>query len=296
MFLVLGNVAIDEIMQAPQLPAPGATVLVGPPVRDLGGKGANQAIVLRRATPDIRFVATIGDDPTAEWIVAALADEGLDPSHLIPVPGASDRSLVFVSPGGDNAIASTSHCSDALTPAHAEMAVGAARSGDVLLLQGGCTVEANRAAIAAARARGLRIVFNPSAMRPGFETLLDGVDLVVVNSGEATALVGDGAPAEQAGRIVARGAGDVVVTLGDRGSIAAGRDGIHLEHAIPASVIDTTGAGDTYLAVLTAARFAHRVPMPVAMQQAARAASITVSRSGTRTAFPSREELAALLG
>ena len=51
MFFVLGNVAVDETMAAPHLPAPGATVLVGPPERDLGGKGANQAIVLQRALP-----------------------------------------------------------------------------------------------------------------------------------------------------------------------------------------------------------------------------------------------------
>lgn len=295
MFLVLGNVAIDETMQAPHLPVPGATVLVGPPVRDLGGKGANQAIVLRRAVTDVRFVATVGDDAAAEWIVAALAEEGLDDSHLVRVPGASDRSLIFVGPNGDNAIASTSHCSDALTAAHAEAAVAAAQPGDVLLLQGGCTVETNRAAIAAAKARGLKIVFNPSAMRRGFETLLDGIDLVVVNAGEATALVGERAPAEQALRLASRTGGDAVVTLGVAGSIAAGRSGTHAADAARVRVVDTTGAGDTYLAVLVAALFTHAAPTPLAMQQAAAAAAITVGRAGTRAAFPTGTELAILL-
>ena len=295
MFLVLGNVAIDETMHAPQLPARGATVLVGPPARDLGGKGANQAIVLHRATSNVRFVATIGDDEAADWIAAQLAAEGLDTSHLIRVPGASDRSLIFVGPDGDNAIASTSHCSDALTPTHAEAAVRAAQPGDILLLQGGSTFETNRAAIAAARARGLRIVFNPSAMRAGFETLLGGLDLLVVNAGEAAQLVGEGAPAEQAERLVVRGIGDAVVTLGARGSVAAGRGGRHAVPAAPTAVTDTTGAGDTYLAVLAAALFARNTPMPMALAQASAAAALAVSRRGTRTAFPSRGELAALL-
>ena len=294
MFLVLGNVAIDETMRAPVLPTRGATVLVAAPVRDLGGKGANQAIVLHRATSDIRFVATVGDDEAAEWIAAELAAEGLDASHLIRVPGASDRSLIFVGPDGDNAIASTSHCSDALTLAHAEAAVNAAQPADVLLLPGGCTFETNRAAIAAAKARGLRVVFNPSAMRAGFETLLDGLDLVVVNAGEAAALVGEGAPAEQAQRLVARGIGDAVITLGARGSVAAGRGGQHAVPAALATVIDTTGAGDTYLAVLAAALFARNAPMPVAMARASAAAALTVGRHGTRTAFPTRDELAAI--
>ena len=295
MFLVLGNVAVDETMQAPVLPAAGATVLVGPPMRDLGGKGANQAIVLYRATSDVRFVATIGDDDAGQWIVAELSAEGFDTSHLIRIPGASDRSLIFVGPDGDNAIASTSHCSDALSPAHAQAAVNAAQPGDVLLLQGGCTFETNRAAIAAAKARGLRIVFNPSAMRAGFETLLDGLDLVVVNSGEAKVLVGEGAPVKQAQRLVERGVRDAVVTLGARGSVGAGHGGNRAVPPAPATVIDTTGAGDTYLAVLATALFARGTPMWMAMAQASFAAALAVSRRGTRAAFPTRDELAWIL-
>jgi ribokinase len=295
MFLVLGNAAIDETMAAPQLPAPGATVLVSPPMRDLGGKGANQAVVLHRTGVDVRLVATIGDDEAARWIAAALAAEGLDTSHLIELPGASDRSLVFVGPGGENAIASTSHCSDGLTPAHAEAAVHAAQPGDTLLLQGGCTLEANRAAIASGRARGLGIVFNPSALRPGFETLLDGVDLLVLNQGEATALAGEGAPSEQAVHLAGRGVGDVVITLGRHGSVSAGRSGSHSVPAVHADVRDTTGAGDTYLGVLATALFSHHAPMHLSMRQASTAAAISVSRPGTRAAFPTAAELAAVL-
>jgi len=296
MFLVLGNVAVDETMSTPTLPAPGATVLVGPPQRDLGGKGANQAIILQRAVRDVRFVATIGDDDAARWIIGTLAEEGLDITHLITIEGASDRSMIFVGPDGDNAIASTSHCSDALTPAHAEAAVNAALSGDVLLLQGGLTVESNRAAIAAAKARGLRIAFNPSAVRPGYDKLLAGLDLVVVNAGEATELVGEAEPLEQAQRFVAMGVGDAVVTLGLGGSVSAGRGGRHSVSAVSVTTRDTTGAGDTYLGVLAAALFARKAPMDRAMQQASAAAAITVSRPGTRDAFPTVAELAEILG
>jgi ribokinase len=295
MFLVIGNVAVDETMAAPTLPVAGATVLVGPPERDLGGKGANQAIVLHRAVRDVRFVATIGDDDAARWIIGTLAEEALNISHLVTIEGASDRSLIFVAPNGDNAIASTSHCSDALTPEHAQAAVRAAEPGGVLLLQGGCTVDTNRAAIAAAKARGLRVVFNPSAIRPGFESLLAGLDLVVVNAGEATALVGEGHPADQAQRLVAKGVGDAVVTLGAEGSISAGRGGRHTVPATPATARDATGAGDTYLAVLAAALFARNAPMPLAMQQASAAAALTVSRFGTRAAYPTAAELDAIL-
>lgn len=294
MFLVLGNVAIDDAMQAPAWPTPGATVLVGPPARDLGGKGANQALVLRRAGAPVRFVATIGDDDAATWIAQALVAEGLDPGALIRLSGPSDRSLIFVAPGGENAIASTSHCSDALTPVHAEAAIAAAASGDILVMQGGLTLETTRAAFAAARKKAIPVIFNPSAMREGYAGLLAGVDLLVLNAVEATQLAGDGAPSALAARLRASGPSMVVITLGGDGALGLGPGGEVILPAGPAIVCDSTGAGDCYLAVLAAALYGRDLPLPHAMALAARAAAITVSRPGTRAAFPTADELGAI--
>jgi ribokinase len=294
MFLVLGNAAIDESMPAPVWPTPGATVLVGRPARDLGGKGANQAIVLARTGAPARFVATVGDDDAGQWIRTELTAEGLDISGLVTLPGPSDRSLVFVSPTGENAIASTSHCSDALTPELAEAAIDAMSPGDILLTQGGLTAETTEAAFALARARGLTIVFNPSALRDGFDALTGQADLLVLNQLEAAQLVGETPPSDCARRLRARGTGTVVVTLGPNGALGLGEGNpVHVP-AAPATVVDTTGAGDTFLAVLAAALHHRRLPLEPAMHAATAAAAITVSRAGTRTAFPSREQLAAL--
>lgn len=296
MFLVLGNAAIDESMHAPHWPAPGATVLVGPPSRDLGGKGANQAIVLARTGAPTRFVATTGDDDAGRWIAGELAVEGLDIGGLITLPGPSDRSLIFVSPSGENAIASTSHCSDALTPAHAEASIARMSPGDLLLTQGGLTVETTAAAFAAARAKGMIIVFNPSALRDGFDRLTGQADLLVLNAHEAAQLAGDDDPAECAHRLRALGTSTTVITLGARGALALDPHGAITVPAVPANTVDTTGAGDTFLAVLAAGLHHRKFPLRDAMHAAAAAAAITVTRHGTRAAFPSRAELATILG
>jgi ribokinase len=295
MFLVLGNAAIDDSMSTPEWPTPGATVLVGPPSRDLGGKGANQAIILARTGASLRFVATVGDDDAGEWIRRELAAEGLDTNHIVTLPGPSDRSLIFVSPSGENAIASTSHCSDALTPEHAGAAIAQMSQGDVLLTQGGLTAETTAAAFATARAKGMSIVFNPSALRDGFDALAGQADLLVLNHHEATQLTGETSPRSAARSLRSRGTATVVVTLGSQGALALSPDG---EMQVPASavtVVDTTGAGDTFLAVLAAAVLHHHMALEPAMRAAAEAAAITVSRRGTRTAFPTRSELTAIL-
>lgn len=295
MFLVLGNVAIDDSMRTPDWPTAGATVLVGSPSRDLGGKGANQAIVLARTGAPTRFVATIGDDDAGNWIRRELATEVLDPSHLVTLPGPSDRSLIFVSPSGENAIASTSHCSDALTPEHAEAAIAQMSEGDVLLTQGGLTADTTAAAFAAARAKGMAIVFNPSALRPGFDRLTPKADLVVLNASEAAQLTGGTTPAGCAHLLRAHGTDTTVITLGAKGALALDRHSAITVPATAATVIDTTGAGDTFLAVLVAALYHCKLPLRDALHTATSAAAITVGRPGTRAAFPTRAELVAIL-
>ncbi len=155
-----------------------------------------------------------------------------------------------------------------LTPAHAEQAVAAAAAGDILMLQGGLTVATTEAACLAARQRGLRIVFNASAMRDGYAALVPLVDVLVVNAFEATEIAGQGTPAQLAARLREAGARIAIVTLGANGAIAAGPDGLATVPAAPATVRDTTGAGDTYLGVLAACLYGRNRPLPQAMQKA----------------------------
>src|ERR1700676_1931722 len=135
-FLVFGNVTMDEAMASPVWPTPGDTVVVGSPARDLGGKGANQALILKRAGAEVRFVSAIGRDETADWIAERLAAAGFGVEDLIRLALPTDRSLIFVSPDGENAIASIIGCSMAISEDQAVAALAPAQRGDVLALQG----------------------------------------------------------------------------------------------------------------------------------------------------------------
>jgi ribokinase len=292
MFVVLGNATVDEAMAAEVWPTPGHTVVVGAPVRDLGGKGANQGLVLMRTGAAVRFVAAVGRDPDGDRVAAALVREGLAASDLIRVDYATDRSLIFVGPGGENAIASTTDCARAVDAATAEAVVAGMRAGDGLVLQGNLTLETTRAALAAARKAGVRTIFNPSPIQGGFTELLPLVDLLVLNEGEA-AILGGGAD-DVLGTLHAAGAAGLVLTLGGRGAIGSdGREAIQVA-ARPVAVVDTTGAGDTFMGVLVAALYDRGLAMRPALEAARDAAAITVQRSGTLAAFPSAREIAAI--
>ncbi|HTW30002.1 MAG TPA: ribokinase [Acetobacteraceae bacterium] len=289
--IVLGNITLDETFALPALPRPGETLLGEARGRDLGGKGANQAVLLGRAGIPTRLVARIGRDAAAETLRQALAAEPVE-NGLIDTDLPTDRSLILLAPDGENCIVSTAACARALSESDAVAALAGAQPGDLLLLQGNLTVPVTEAALRAARAHGMRTVLNPAPVDPGFAALWPLLDLAVVNAVEAADLTGAATPEAALHLIRAAGAAHAVVTLGADGAIMDA--GLRVP-AAPAEVRDTTGAGDTFTAVLAATLFGHQLRPEDALRVAAQAAAITVGWEGTLAAFPDRDTLCALI-
>jgi fructoselysine 6-kinase len=72
----------------------------------------------------------------------------------------------------------------------------------------------------------------------------------------------------------------VVVTAGSRGAVFDGGDGLVHAPAQPAAVIDTCGAGDSFIATFIAAFCCGAVAPPEAMAKAAAAAATTCTYLG----------------
>jgi ribokinase len=293
--IVIGNIALDEAFHLDVLPQPGETLLAGAVTTDLGGKGANQAVVLARCGVPTRLVACVGRDAAAMQLRTMLTAEPVDASDLIVVDQPSDRSIVLLTAKGENAIVSTAACARSIVEADVAPALEGAAPGDLLVMQGNLTPSVTGTALRFARRRGLRTVLNPAPAEPSFAQFWNLVDLAVLNAVEARQLGGQADPAAAARRICDAGAGLAVVTLGAEGALLCSEETIIAEPAPVTTVRDTTGAGDTFTAVLVAALFARNLPHLLALRAAARAAALTISRPGTLASFPTSAELAAIL-
>ncbi|MCA3440527.1 MAG: ribokinase [Rhodobacter sp.] len=286
---VIGNVALDETVTVRGLPAIGASVHGQAGQTDLGGKGANQAIILGRAGLPCRFCAAVGEDSRADDIRSRLAAEPLE-ADLIRVAGvASDFSIILRTPSGDNAIITTNAAASGLTPEAASAALSGAVPGDLLVLQGNLSADTTVAALRQARARGMQTALNPSPLRHFFRDIWPLVDIAFLNETEAAALGGTRA-------LLAAGVPQVVLTLGAKGARLVTTEQDFLVPAQPCKVVDTAGAGDCFMATALASAGLRDAPLdPRALRHAAAAAAITVSRPGTGSAFPTRAELAEIL-
>jgi ribokinase len=289
--LVLGNAGIDLVCPVPHLPRAGETVVADGQGRAPGGKGLNQAVVAARAGAAVHFVAPVGRDAAAGELSAALAGEPLAALHCLPRAAPTDLSVLMVAPDGENSILSIGAAADSLTVAEAEAAVAELTGADMLLLQGNLSADATLAAARVATARGARVLLNTAPLRWDVAPLLPLCAVVVANAGEAEAITGRTGPAA-AEALHRAGAALAVVTLGAGGCVTADAGGPRHHPALPATVVDTTGAGDTFCGVL-AARLLAGQPVQAAIGAAQRAAAITVSRPGAFAALPDAAALRA---
>ncbi|MGV1958639.1 ribokinase [Agrobacterium sp. 22-214-1] len=292
---VIGNIALDETYSITALPEAGASIFGEQASRSLGGKGCNQAIVLSRCGVQTTLVAAVGRDERAVAIGKALTRERLTPK-LIPVDSAtSDISIILTTPDGENSIITTRSAAAALDEKAALDALGDAVACDLVVLQGNLSEKTTLSILNAVRSKGLTTVFNPSPLQPWFASVLPLIDIAVLNRIEAEALTG--ASDAAAGAFLRRaGVGLVIVTLGGQGCVLVSADGAIEVPAAPATIIDTTGAGDCFTGVALASAMLRGVCVDArALEDASRAAAITVGRRGTQDAFPSHEELMTIL-
>ncbi|MGW0436847.1 ribokinase [Micromonospora sp. NPDC003197] len=288
--VVVGSVNLDLVVNTPSLPRPGETVLGHGFDTVPGGKGANQAVAAARAGGECAFVGAVGQDGFAGQLRDNLAAAGVDVTRLRSVPGPSGVALIAVDTSAENFIVVAPGANGELTRlAEADKALVTA--ADVLLLQLETPLTAVTEAAEAARAGGTTVVLNAAPARSLPAELLALVDVLVVNQGEAAAIVGrDDEPdalLDALLRLVPR----VVLTLGARGAAYADRAGLRSMVAAPRiDAVDTTASGDSFTGAFAVA-WADRVAPAEALRWACAAGAACARRAGASTAIPTRDEI-----
>jgi ribokinase len=265
---VCGSVNMDVFGYAHRLPGPGETVLGSRLAYAPGGKGANQAVAARRMGAEVRFSGACGRDEFGDRLAAALEADRIDLTGLRRVDAETGVALIVVDDGGENQIVALYGANHLAAAPDAEPAV------DVWVTQGEVPSETVTGVLAAARATGATAVVTASPAGRLDAGLVARFDVVVVNETELAALGEQRPPA-------------VVLTLGSRGARIL-PDGPELP-ALPAHVVDTTGAGDC-LTGATAAALAEGRTLVDAVRLGLAAAAICVERPGCQPAMPTRAE------
>jgi fructokinase len=302
--IVIGGEALVDLVEEDGLLRPAA-----------GGGPFNTAVALGRLGVPVAFLGTLSRDDNGELLAGLLVDAGVDvslvrrsdaPTPLAIVHGRDDGKNVYTFYLRATALADLPVSTLPELPAEVwgvhVGTLGLAIDPPASTYRALVDREAGRRLIMLDPNIRPAVFGRPDSYREQFERLAVLSDVVKLSEDDAAWLYPGQAADDVLRHLLRLGPRLVAVTLGERGAIAACAGGQVEVPALPVSVVDTVGAGDSFGAALIAALIDHdalgpSAPAPIdvgivgpALAYAAAAASITCTRRGA--APPTRAEIA----
>ena len=294
--LVLGSSNADLILRIPRFHRPGETISGESLVTAFGGKGANQAMAARRLGAQVTLLTRLGKDSFGKSYRKHLARNGLPPRYLLQDPRLpTGVAVIELVPGGENRIIVSPGANGALSVKDLDKHREVWRGVKVFVAQLETPLGTVVKGLTLARAKGCLTILNPAPAVPLPAKVLPLVDFLVPNEGEAQALAGMKTESRKdlpkmARRLLARGAGNVVITLGPRGLYFQNRNEEFQMDAFRVKAVDATAAGDAFVGAL-ACGLAEGKGIREALNQANAAGALATTKLGAQPSLPGKQEV-----
>lgn len=306
-FYVIGDVTVDHLYHLDHLPAPGKEVTPRRSTMQPGGSGGTISVTLARLGHSVTLAACVGEDPFAEYALAEIKASGVslgaiqrDPEHL------TSTITVMQTATGQRAMISDGAANRQLDAA--KLKKRDIETADALIISAYSLTEgpqreyAKKAIEIAQKAKNpvpLFIDLGTGAVEKVGSSLVEevrGADYLTLNQNELLALTGTKSLSAGLAKLAEAGVERVAVKVGKMGSVVWTPQDTELVDAVPpeGTVIDSTGAGDTFTAA-----FAHATLSGLSLAQAARVANaagaLAATAVGAQRKAISAEDLARFL-
>ena len=259
-----------------------------------GGKGLNQSVALGRAGVSVSHAGAVGKD--GDFLLELLKESCVETKYIQVLEGVQTGTAIIQNDkSGDNCIILYSGANHQITKEQIANTISDFEKGDFLVLQN--EINGMESIMRVAEEKGVKIVLNPSPMNEKILGLpLQYVDYFVLNEVEAAQILGLENISEKDGEKIVRElhnaypCAKIVLTLGAEGSIYFDGEKLYRQRAYKTEVVDTTAAGDTFSGFFIAG-ILRGDTLEQAMDTAARAAGIAISRPGAAPSIPKIEEV-----
>ena len=260
-----------------------------------GGKGLNQSIALSKSGAEVWHAGAIGTGD-GDFLIRQLKEAGVNTEYISVLDGKTGHAIIQKAKDGGNCILLFGGANQKITREMVDGVMDHFEKGDYLVLQN--EISEIGYIMERAREKGMVLVFNPSPMDDKISTYpLEYVDYLLLNEIEAGDICGEQGSGEELLQKLSDKfpASKIVLTLGGDGSLYRDGQRILTQGIYKVPVADTTAAGDTFTGFLIGG-LVQGLDAGEALDLAAKAAAIAVSRPGAAPSIPSREEVEAFKG
>lgn len=283
-----GSLNLDYVYEVEYFVQPGETIASKSLSVNCGGKGLNQSIACARAGGEVFHAGKIGAE--GGMLKTELDKSGVNTSFLVQDSGSNGHAMIQVNAEGNNCILLYAGSNHQIKKEEIEACLDHFCAGDYLVLQN----EVNQIPYMMDRAyeKGMYIVLNPSPITEEIRSYpLHKVSLFLLNEVEGKALSGE-MQEEKIPEVLKEKypEAEILLTLGERGSIYFDGEMLIKQKAYPVKAVDTTAAGDTFTGYFVALRAAGR-SVEDALDLAAKAAGMACTRKGAAASIPKLAEV-----
>ena len=293
---VLGSLNMDLVANTEHFPKAGETIKSEKFFVNEGGKGLNQAVACAKMGADTYMLGAVGDDEYGKQLIKALKSYGVNTKHIQKIKKENSGTALITISDGENKIVVNSGANALINFASVEKILNTkALPGDILILQQEIPLEIIEKAIVLAAKKYVKVILNPAPAAKISKESYKKVDLIIPNETETEILTEICPEDEVSTRLAIQslhklGVKNVIITLGGKGAvISAGKE---IEYIQPkkVNVVDTTGAGDTFVGVV-AVMLQEGKSLSKAANFANVAAALKITHSGAAKAIPTYTEV-----
>lgn len=294
--IVLGSINMDMVMETNRLPKIGETLLGETIDYYVGGKGANQAVAASRVGAEVSLIGKIGDDTFGSKVYKHLENEHIDVSAVISEKNIFTGVASIFKLKEDNAIVVLPGANMLLTNIDSELNERIIAK-DVLLTQLEIPVDTVKRGLQLAKNKGAITILNPAPYNDQVIDMLPFVDIITPNETEFEGLLGHRIPnADQFEQEMLTWSKvndtQLIVTRGGEGISYTTKNEVVTVPAEKVTIVDTTGAGDTFNGIL-AACLAKGMPISEAITFSGKGATLSITKLGAQTGMPTSAEIEA---
>ena len=290
---VVGSAMIDLTAYATVIPAPGQTLEGDLFTTGFGGKGANQAVIAAHCGAEVHFVGKLGRDLFGDSIAENFKKLGIDSEYVERSDTPNGVAHIWVDANGENRIIIIPGANHEIESKKAIEAIESIAGLAVVVAQCEIKQEVTLAAFSAAKKRGCVTILNPAPYQPLSEELLAVTDWIIPNETEFKELLGQDPTSDEVLKKFRPGKNSIV-TLGSEGAVLITSDGNLTRVSAPTvNAVDTTGAGDAFVGVFAFGLASGKNPED-AMKLGIKVASMSVTRKGAQSSYPSQAEIETL--
>jgi len=294
--VVVGSLNVDFVVCASVLPRVGQTVLGHSFDLFPGGKGANQSAALARLGAHVTHIGKVGMDDHARLLKGSLERAGVHLSGLTEDDSThTGIANIQIADNGSNTIVVIPGANMRLLPSDLDPFIPLLKQADYIAIQNEIPMETNFKAAHIGREAGAMVIYNPAPYRNGSDQICRLADLIVPNEIELSEITGLAVATDQeielaAGRLLEKGnVKAVVVTLGARGCRLKERTGSEFFPAVHVKAIDTTAAGDAFIAGMIWS-LSEGNDLKTSVRLANEVAGYAVTILGAQPSLPTREQ------